>query len=177
MLSRNLVTCREDFYEEARKPGTIGKNSWFPGFLMELFLVAAWPRCVFVVQKIVPPPAILLFQPEKDSAVGRAVGDHAVIAGQHGEIGDRRPVWRGDIGGGLKLVIGRPGRPANHIVSSRPRQAYDRRNTAGTYDRRARAGHALEGEINRIIPPVGVGVRAAHLFSPNEITVSPKAKV
>jgi hypothetical protein len=28
------------FYEEAGKPRTIGKNSWFPGFLMELFLVA-----------------------------------------------------------------------------------------------------------------------------------------
>ena len=34
------------FYEEARKPRTIGKNSWFLGFLMKLILVAATPRCV-----------------------------------------------------------------------------------------------------------------------------------
>jgi hypothetical protein len=53
VLSRNLVTCREDFFcEEARKPRTIGKNSWFPGFLMELFLVAAWPRCALALKSV-----------------------------------------------------------------------------------------------------------------------------
>jgi hypothetical protein len=47
VLSPNIVTFREDFfYEEARKPGIIKRNSWFHGFLMEFFLVAAPPRCV-----------------------------------------------------------------------------------------------------------------------------------
>src|ERR1039457_79778 len=34
------------FYYETRKPGIIGKISWFPGFLMELFWVAPWRLCV-----------------------------------------------------------------------------------------------------------------------------------
>jgi hypothetical protein len=42
------------FYEEARKPRNIGKNSWFPGFLMELFLVAATPRCGFALISSAP---------------------------------------------------------------------------------------------------------------------------
>src|ERR1035438_6898556 len=33
-------TQSDFFYYETRKPGIIGKISWFPGFLMELFLVA-----------------------------------------------------------------------------------------------------------------------------------------
>jgi len=37
---------RRSFYEETRNPRIIGMKSWFPGFLMEMFLVAAWPRYV-----------------------------------------------------------------------------------------------------------------------------------
>jgi hypothetical protein len=44
-ISQHRHIPRRFFYEEARKPGTIGKKSWFPGFLMELILVAAPPRC------------------------------------------------------------------------------------------------------------------------------------
>ena len=43
---------RRFFYNETRKPRTIGKNSWLPGFLMELLLVAASPRCAFAVQSV-----------------------------------------------------------------------------------------------------------------------------
>jgi hypothetical protein len=49
LLSRNFAKSREDFYEEARKPRIIRKHSWFPGFLMDLFLVAALdasPLCI-----------------------------------------------------------------------------------------------------------------------------------
>jgi hypothetical protein len=38
------------FFEEARKPRTIGKNFWFPGFLMELILGAASLRCSAIRQ-------------------------------------------------------------------------------------------------------------------------------
>jgi hypothetical protein len=37
---------RISFYYETRKPGIIKKISWFPGFLMELFLVASLRLCV-----------------------------------------------------------------------------------------------------------------------------------
>ena len=119
--------------------------------------------------KSFPQPASSFFQPEEAGAVRRAVGGHVVITDQRGGIGDRRPVRRGDIGGGLELVIGRPGRPADHVVRARPRQAHGRWNTGGGHDGCARAGHALEGEINRIIPRVGVRMRSAHLFPPGEI--------
>jgi hypothetical protein len=41
VLSRNIVIPAKIFYEETRKPRTIKKISWFPGFLMNLFLAAA----------------------------------------------------------------------------------------------------------------------------------------
>jgi hypothetical protein len=44
---RQDAKTRRFFYEEAMKPRPIGKNSWFPGFLMELILFAAPPRCAF----------------------------------------------------------------------------------------------------------------------------------
>jgi hypothetical protein len=37
------------FYYETRKPRIIGKISWFPGFVMELFLVAPLRFCVFAL--------------------------------------------------------------------------------------------------------------------------------
>ena len=45
-LSLNIVSFREDFYKEARKPGTEERNpafltSWLHGFLIQLALVAA----------------------------------------------------------------------------------------------------------------------------------------
>jgi hypothetical protein len=38
------------FYYETRKPKIIEKISWFPGFLMELFLVAPLRLCVFALK-------------------------------------------------------------------------------------------------------------------------------
>jgi hypothetical protein len=38
------------FYYETRRPRIIGKNSWFPGFLMELFLVAPLRLGVFALK-------------------------------------------------------------------------------------------------------------------------------
>ena len=38
------------FYYETRKPGIIEKISWFPGFLMELFLVAPLRLGVFALK-------------------------------------------------------------------------------------------------------------------------------
>jgi len=55
VISQHRHIPRRFFYKEARKPRTIGKNSWFPGFLMELILVAAPPRCVFALN---PSPCV-----------------------------------------------------------------------------------------------------------------------
>src|ERR1022692_1828334 len=38
------------FYYETGKPGIIGKISWFPGFLMELFWVAPLRLCSVISQ-------------------------------------------------------------------------------------------------------------------------------
>jgi hypothetical protein len=46
LLSRHIVTCREDFNKETMKPRTSKKNSCFPGFLMNLYLVASLRLCV-----------------------------------------------------------------------------------------------------------------------------------
>src|ERR1035438_9512086 len=42
-------TQSDFFYYETRKPGIMEKNSWFPGFLMELFLVAPLRLCGFAL--------------------------------------------------------------------------------------------------------------------------------
>jgi hypothetical protein len=43
-ISQLRHILRRFFYEETRNPRIIEKTSWFLGFLIELFLVAAWPR-------------------------------------------------------------------------------------------------------------------------------------
>ena len=55
--SRNLTPRRKAaktqsdfFYYETRKPGISGKISWFPGFLMDLFLVAPLPLGVLALK-------------------------------------------------------------------------------------------------------------------------------
>jgi len=49
-ISQHRHIPRRFFYEEAKKPRTIGKNFWFPGFLMELILGAASLRCSAIRQ-------------------------------------------------------------------------------------------------------------------------------
>jgi hypothetical protein len=67
VLSPNIVTFREDFFEEARKPRIIGKNSWFPGFFIKLLLVAAPLRCAFALK---PALENFFWQPADLSRLG-----------------------------------------------------------------------------------------------------------
>jgi hypothetical protein len=46
------TSLREVFYNETWKPRSIGKNSWFHGFLIVLSLVAATPRCVSALKSL-----------------------------------------------------------------------------------------------------------------------------
>jgi hypothetical protein len=71
--SRNIATFCEDFYKEARKPRTNGKPSWFLGFLMVLFLVAAFQLSVFHIFRALP----FLFPPSSDGAVTSACFEQA----------------------------------------------------------------------------------------------------